>query len=322
MTVERWRRIEEIFHAAMERPPEERPALLDQACGGDAGLRRQIEVLLACDGRDDSVLDSAVQGAAQVLARQTESMIGRNFGAYRVIGLLGHGRMGTVYLSVRNDDQYQKKVAIKLVKRGMDTDGMLRRFRQERHILARLRVSLAGFLRESNPAEAVRLYNLSYRILGNCWSRRLSACSGNECWRGLARLEDEIVEPGAFTRGELGDHLSSVGERERAASAYLQAIESAQRAVNERPQDMELRRELADCYERLGQFHIRTREWSPAGDWYAKSLEVWATWTRWGVSSVYNVRRQQQAAAWMARCDTALKQRRGDTFFFFFRLRS
>jgi tetratricopeptide (TPR) repeat protein len=181
---------------------------------------------------------------------------------------------------------------------------------------------LQGFSEKAIPQRQCACTTFRTGFLGNCRSRRLSACSGNECWRGLARLEDEIVEPGAFTRGELGDHLSSVGERERAASAYLQAIESAQRAVNERPQDMELRRELADCYERLGQFHIRTREWSPAGDWYAKSLEVWATWTRWGVSSVYNVRRQQQAAAWMARCDTALKQRRGDTFFFFFRLRS
>jgi RNA polymerase sigma factor (TIGR02999 family) len=59
-------------------------------------------------------------------------MAGRRIGPYRLNGLIGHGGMGAVYLGVRDDDQYQKQVAIKLLKRGMDTDFMLSRFRQER----------------------------------------------------------------------------------------------------------------------------------------------------------------------------------------------
>src|SRR5215468_10874513 len=63
---------------------------------------------------------------------------GQPVGHYRLIRLIGHGGVGAVYLAVRNDDQYQKKVAVKLLKRGMDTDFMLERFRQERQILANL----------------------------------------------------------------------------------------------------------------------------------------------------------------------------------------
>ena len=59
-------------------------------------------------------------------------------GPYRLITELGHGGMGTVYLGVRDDDAFQKRVAIKVLKRGMDTDSIVRRFRHERQILASL----------------------------------------------------------------------------------------------------------------------------------------------------------------------------------------
>jgi serine/threonine protein kinase/tetratricopeptide (TPR) repeat protein len=71
-------------------------------------------------------------------AELDSEQIGRRIGAYRIERELGRGGMGTVYLAVRADDQYQKQVAIKLIKRGMDTDYVLRRFRTERQILAGL----------------------------------------------------------------------------------------------------------------------------------------------------------------------------------------
>src|SRR5262249_24540084 len=74
--------------------------------------------------------DTPLDAAADMASRRT--------GAYRLVRLLGRGGMGSVHLAVRDDDQYQKEVAIKLLKRGMDTDFMLHRFRQERQILANL----------------------------------------------------------------------------------------------------------------------------------------------------------------------------------------
>src|SRR6185436_17674912 len=73
-----------------------------------------------------------------LLEEPEQDLAGRRIGPYRLTRLLGHGGMGAVYLGVRDDDQYQKQVAIKLLKRGMDTDFMLSRFRQERQILANL----------------------------------------------------------------------------------------------------------------------------------------------------------------------------------------
>ncbi len=132
MTAERWRQIESLFAQAAECPPGERPAFLARVCEGDEDLRRELESLLACDAPDQRLVEIPDSGDSQ------PDMAGRRIGPYLLIRLIGHGGMGAVYLGVRDDDQYQKEVAIKLLKRGMDTDFMLARFRQERQILANL----------------------------------------------------------------------------------------------------------------------------------------------------------------------------------------
>jgi serine/threonine-protein kinase len=137
MTPERWGQIEEIFQAAVERAPEERAAFLDEACAGDPNLRQEVESLLAQDDQK-TLLATAISAAAESLSAGSQEMIGQRIGPYRVTGLIGQGGMGMVYRAVRDDDQYQKQVAIKLVKRGMTTDFVLSRFRYERQILANL----------------------------------------------------------------------------------------------------------------------------------------------------------------------------------------
>ena len=69
---------------------------------------------------------------------QKELLQESNIGPYKIIRRIGQGGMGAVYLAERDDDQFKKQVAIKLIRRGMDTDFVLRRFRNERQILARL----------------------------------------------------------------------------------------------------------------------------------------------------------------------------------------
>ena len=138
MTPERWRRIEEIFQAIAEHPTAEREARLTQACGNDEELRTEVASLLSHQV-EASFIQSAIKSGVQLLERdEDESLVGHRIGAYRVTRLIGSGGMGTVYEAVRDDDQFHQQVALKLVKRGMDTQFVLRRFRRERQILASL----------------------------------------------------------------------------------------------------------------------------------------------------------------------------------------
>ena len=134
----RWRRIEEVFQAAVKLPPDRRAAFLDRECAGDPGLRREVESLLAADG-DNGTLKAAVEGEAASLGEElADSWTGRRLGPYRISRELGRGGMGVVYLADRVDGQYRQRVTIKLVRQDRDTEGFLRRFRNERQILATL----------------------------------------------------------------------------------------------------------------------------------------------------------------------------------------
>src|SRR5579872_635889 len=122
-----WERVQEIFLEAADLRPPERAAYLDSACGDDAGLRLEVESLLEEDATAEGTLDAAIQTEAANLLEE-RLLVGARLGAYRVIEEIGRGGMGSVYLAERDDDQYRKRVAIKVVKRGMDTDEVLRRF--------------------------------------------------------------------------------------------------------------------------------------------------------------------------------------------------
>jgi eukaryotic-like serine/threonine-protein kinase len=142
MRPDRWNQIEGLFLQAVELPPQERERFLSEACNGDESLRRELNSLLACDIPETPLVNGSFLPPNSVLtdvaAPAATDMAGRRIGPYRLLRLLGHGGMGSVHLAVRDDDHYRKEVAIKLLKRGMDTDFMLNRFRLERQILANL----------------------------------------------------------------------------------------------------------------------------------------------------------------------------------------
>ena len=139
MTPERWKKVEEVLAAALERAPGERASFLAQACAGDESLRQEVETLIGSYESAGSFIENpAFKGVLKDTLREDSPRIGQRIGAYRIVREIGRGGMGAVYLAVRADDEFQKRVAIKLVKRGMDTDFILRRFRQERQILASL----------------------------------------------------------------------------------------------------------------------------------------------------------------------------------------
>lgn len=141
MTPERWQQIKDIFQAALEQEPGQHEQFLKEVCGDDEELRREVEALLRADGGTTNPLDAASISQIASTVMSTESgtgMTGRRIGVYRVTGLVGQGGMGAVYRASRDDHQFHKEVAIKLVKGGLGPDFALQRFRRERQILARL----------------------------------------------------------------------------------------------------------------------------------------------------------------------------------------
>ncbi len=137
---ERWARVKELFEAAVDLDRNGRTALLDKECGEDEVLRAEVESLLESDERTGDFIEQPGFAIPRDLFPDNveEPFVGRQFGAYQVIREIGRGGLGAVYLAARADDEYRKEVAIKLVRRGLDTEDILRRFRNERQILAQL----------------------------------------------------------------------------------------------------------------------------------------------------------------------------------------
>lgn len=139
---DRWLRVKAIFQEAVELPAEKRARFLDTACvGDDAGdIRASVEDLLGSDGDSMAFLEpptlSAVRDAIQ--EEERSSLIDTRIGAYRLVREIAAGGMGVVYLAERDDGQFEQRVAIKIIKRGMDTEELLRRFHNERQVLANL----------------------------------------------------------------------------------------------------------------------------------------------------------------------------------------
>lgn len=139
MTPERWRRIEEIFDAALEVPSEKREALLAEVCGDDAELRAELELLLANSSGAEEQMNGVVgREAALVQTEMMPALSGRKIGPYRLVRELGRGGMGIVYAGERDDGEYRTEVAIKLLYQGLETANAIARLRDERQILARL----------------------------------------------------------------------------------------------------------------------------------------------------------------------------------------
>lgn len=142
----RWKRLEDIFQAVLDLPPGERTSYLLEHCADDEALRTEVEKLLAQYQEAGSFLDapalqnsgllSTLRDHLDTLEQAGEPLVGRRAGPYRIEAEIGRGGMGTVYRAVRDDGAFDQRVALKLVRRGLDTAEILDRFRRERQILA------------------------------------------------------------------------------------------------------------------------------------------------------------------------------------------
>lgn len=133
---ERWTRTKEVFTLALEYEPAARHAFLLQICGSDDALRTEVESLLKSHERADGILNTAA--AVAWLPLHDVNMIGRLVGDYRVIREAGRGGSSIIYLAERADQQFDKRVAIKMLRFAGESAEILRRFRNERQMLAKL----------------------------------------------------------------------------------------------------------------------------------------------------------------------------------------
>src|SRR6266852_1614294 len=156
MEPERWQKIERLCYSALNEEKSARAAFLEQACGGDEALRRAVELLLAQHEKDDDFLEvPAMEVAARGLARDQQddtsglaslapstetaadlaSVEKISFGPYRLLQKLGEGGMGEVWLAEQSKP-VRRRVALKVIKAGMDTREVVARFESERQALA------------------------------------------------------------------------------------------------------------------------------------------------------------------------------------------
>src|SRR5881392_3238648 len=132
MTPERWEQVGKLYQAALALPPDERDTFLDDACGDDTAMRREVESLLAAEDEAGSFLAAgAMKDAAKMLVEdKSMSLVGKELGHYQVLSLLGAGGMGDVYLA--EDIRLKRKVALKLLPAELTANrDRLRRFEQE-----------------------------------------------------------------------------------------------------------------------------------------------------------------------------------------------
>ena len=142
---ERWLHIKALVVGALEQAPAAVPAWLDAQCGDDSELRREVESLIASHCADPEFMEApaiAGPGVARAIADRVgpsvqSAMIGRRLGPYRLVAELGRGGMGVVYLAERDDQAFDRQVAIKMVCGAVLHPSLADRFDAERRILAR-----------------------------------------------------------------------------------------------------------------------------------------------------------------------------------------
>jgi serine/threonine-protein kinase len=174
----RWERVKDIFRSAVTLGPGERSAFLDTACGEDQDLRREVESLLnASSAASDAGFGAPVLGPAEP-GPASHDLLGRRVGVYRVLAEIGEGGMGAVYRAVRDDDVFERHVALKVLRGGLASEFHRQSFHQERQILATLQHPNVAQLLDGGTTEDGRPYLVMELVAGEridtyCESRAL-----------------------------------------------------------------------------------------------------------------------------------------------------
>lgn len=163
MTPERYQTIKRVFQAASERPPEERPDFLAEACAGDNDLLKRVEALLAADQQSGDFLDAPAYEVAADLIMEcaVDSLAGTRLGPYQIVRLLGSGGMGDVYLA--KDTRLGRRVALKLLPQYLtDDESRVRRFKREARAASSLNHPNLVTIYEIEQAEGRHFISMEY----------------------------------------------------------------------------------------------------------------------------------------------------------------
>lgn len=183
MDAARWQRIEELFLAALERGEAERASFLREATVADPSLHAEVAAMLAAHARSRPLAIEAqfITDRPDASTTQTSPAggVGMRLGPYRLLERIGRGGMGEVYRAERVDGHYKQTVAVKVVRAGFVTPELLRRFRAERQILARLQHAniarlLDGAVGEDGLPYLAMEYVAGRPIVEYCDAARLS----------------------------------------------------------------------------------------------------------------------------------------------------
>ena len=190
MDPERFKLVQELFERALALDGNERAVFLDETTDGDGELRREVESLLAADGASADFMEQpAVPDGIDVARLVAADGAGeRLVDRYRLLRKIGEGGMSEVFLAVRADDEYQKRVALKIIRHDMDREDLLRRFRTERQILAGLdHPNITRLLDGGTTEEGLPYFVMEYTdgipIDQFCDDRRLSVRERLELFR-------------------------------------------------------------------------------------------------------------------------------------------
>src|SRR5215510_1023343 len=163
MNPERWRQVDQLLGAALERAPAERAAFISEACGGDDSLRREVEALLAFEGEAKSFIEAPAYAvvAPLIVGDDGQSLLGKTIGHYQIISLLGKGGMGEVYRA--RDTKLDRAVALKILSDEMSADReRIRRFSREARAASALNHPNVAHIYEIGEAEGVSFIAMEY----------------------------------------------------------------------------------------------------------------------------------------------------------------
>ena len=187
MPDERAQRLAELVKSAIEHGPERWDVFLEEECRSDPAMRAEIESLLKQQEHVTRFIETpALHLAAESLVRDGAYRAGQMIGDYEILSLIGSGGMGDVYLA--QDRELHRKAALKLVRRGMDCDDILRRFKREERLLASLNhPNIAQLYGSGITAEGIPFFAMEYvegtRIDDYCNEKRLSIQTRLELFR-------------------------------------------------------------------------------------------------------------------------------------------
>ncbi len=209
----RWPHVEALLDRALDLPPEERTAFLERTRAANPDLLREVREVLRAGDRARALLEDSglllrwneeAVPFAEESDESDENLAGTAVGRYRLLEEIGRGGMGTVYRAERADGAFEQTAALKLVRRGMDSDAVLRRFHHERQVLAALDHPNVARLLDGGRSEEGRPYFVMELVEGEpitayCDRRRLGV-------EARLRLFLQVCEAVAFAHRNLVVH--------------------------------------------------------------------------------------------------------------------